>query len=53
MTDLFHSSNAMVFNFMTDGIPIVYYGQEQLFSGGSDPVCFLAPTSRNCILTGA
>ncbi|KAG1882923.1 glycoside hydrolase family 13 protein [Suillus subluteus] len=29
--------NAMVFNFMTDGIPIVYYGQEQGFSGNSDP----------------
>jgi len=29
--------NAMVFNFMSDGIPVVYYGQEQLFSGGSDP----------------
>ncbi|KAF9793255.1 alpha-amylase [Thelephora terrestris] len=30
--------NAMVFNFMSDGIPIVYYGQEQLFSGGTDPL---------------
>ncbi|KAH8108459.1 alpha-amylase [Phellopilus nigrolimitatus] len=29
--------NAMVFNFMSDGIPIVYYGQEQGFHGGSDP----------------
>ncbi|KAI0928231.1 hypothetical protein AcW1_005538 [Taiwanofungus camphoratus] len=29
--------NAMVFNFMSDGIPIVYYGQEQGFSGGGDP----------------
>ncbi|KAG9318337.1 alpha-amylase [Chiua virens] len=29
--------NAMIFNFMSDGIPIVYYGQEQGFSGGSDP----------------
>ncbi|KAG2080264.1 glycoside hydrolase family 13 protein [Suillus cothurnatus] len=29
--------NVMVFNFMTDGIPIVYYGQEQSFSGNSDP----------------
>lgn len=27
----------MTFQFMTDGIPIVYYGQEQLFSGGVDP----------------
>ncbi|TCD68229.1 hypothetical protein EIP91_011298 [Steccherinum ochraceum] len=29
--------NAMVFNFMSDGIPIVYYGQEQGFSGNADP----------------
>jgi len=29
--------NAMVFNFMSDGIPIVYYGQEQYFSGSGDP----------------
>lgn len=29
--------NAMVFNFMSDGIPIVYYGQEQGMSGGDDP----------------
>lgn len=29
--------NAMVFNFMSDGIPIVYYGQEQGFSGNGDP----------------
>ncbi|GBE82522.1 Alpha-amylase 1 [Sparassis crispa] len=29
--------NAMVFNFMSDGIPIVYYGQEQGFSGSADP----------------
>ncbi|THH04818.1 hypothetical protein EW145_g5247, partial [Phellinidium pouzarii] len=29
--------NAMVFNFMSDGIPIVYYGQEQGFHGASDP----------------
>lgn len=28
----------MVFNFMSDGIPIVYYGQEQGFSGNADPV---------------
>ncbi|CAL1703970.1 unnamed protein product [Somion occarium] len=29
--------NAMVFNFMSDGIPIVYYGQEQGFNGSADP----------------
>lgn len=27
----------MTFNFMSDGIPIVYYGQEQGFSGIADP----------------
>lgn len=30
-------SNALTFLFMNDGIPIVYYGMEQGFSGGSDP----------------
>ncbi|RDX42676.1 alpha-amylase [Lentinus brumalis] len=29
--------NAMVFSFMADGIPIVYYGQEQGFHGNADP----------------
>lgn len=29
--------NAMVFNWMSDGIPIMYYGQEQGFSGNADP----------------
>ncbi|KAF8526445.1 glycoside hydrolase family 13 protein [Gautieria morchelliformis] len=29
--------NAMVFTFMSDGIPIVYYGQEQRLSGRVDP----------------
>lgn len=29
--------NAMIFSFMSDGIPIVYYGQEQGFSGNADP----------------
>jgi len=29
--------NAMVFTFMSDGIPIMYYGQEQGLSGSSDP----------------
>lgn len=28
----------MTFTFMSDGIPIVYYGQEQYFSGAGDPV---------------
>ncbi|KJA27291.1 glycoside hydrolase family 13 protein [Hypholoma sublateritium FD-334 SS-4] len=30
--------NAMTFTFMSDGIPIVYYGQEQSFSGNADPL---------------
>lgn len=29
--------NAMSYNFMPDGIPIVYYGQEHGFHGGFDP----------------
>ena len=36
----------MVFNFMSDGIPVVYYGQEQSFSGSADPVSFPPPISR-------
>lgn len=33
----FSHSNALTFLFMADGIPIVYYGMEQGFTGGSDP----------------
>lgn len=33
-----HDSNALVYSFMTEGIPIVYYGTEQGFSGSGDPV---------------
>ncbi|KAG8777412.1 hypothetical protein FRC12_000372 [Ceratobasidium sp. 428] len=29
--------NALVFTFMYDGIPVVYYGQEQYFKGRDDP----------------
>ncbi|KAG6909822.1 hypothetical protein DXG01_015095 [Tephrocybe rancida] len=29
--------NPMILTFLTDGIPIVYYGQEQGFSGSADP----------------
>ncbi|KAI0005872.1 glycoside hydrolase family 13 protein [Russula compacta] len=29
--------NAMVLTFMSDGIPIVYYGQEQYLNGSGDP----------------
>jgi glycosidase len=31
------TSNALTLLFVTNGIPIVYYGMEQGFSGGSDP----------------
>ena len=30
--------NALVFSLMIDGIPIVYYGDEQAFGGGNDPL---------------
>ncbi|CAD62442.2 alpha-amylase homolog Mde5 [Schizosaccharomyces pombe] len=30
--------NAMTLNLMSDGIPIVFYGQEQMFNGSHDPV---------------
>jgi alpha-amylase len=30
-------TNALVWPFVTDGIPILYYGQEQGFAGGPDP----------------
>lgn len=49
----FYFSNALVYNFMSDGIPVVYYGQEQLFAGAADPVSFPPPTSWNYIHTGA
>ncbi|KAJ7286003.1 alpha-amylase [Mycena rebaudengoi] len=29
--------NAMTFSFLSEGMPIVYYGQEQGFSGAADP----------------
>ena len=40
--------NAMVFSFMSDGIPIVYYGQEQGFHGNADPVspCGISTSRR-------
>lgn len=37
---------------MSDGIPVVYYGLEQSFSGAGDPVGFLPPIFRNYMLTG-
>jgi len=30
--------NAIVFSLLSNGIPIVYYGDEQYFNGGSDPL---------------
>ncbi|RDW82548.1 glycoside hydrolase family 13 protein [Coleophoma cylindrospora] len=35
--DLSRQKNALAFNFMSDGIPTVYYGAEQRFNGGNDP----------------
>jgi len=35
--DLSQQKNAIVWNMMTDGIPVVYYGAEQRMSGGNDP----------------
>jgi alpha-amylase len=29
--------NAMMFPFISDGIPILYYGQEQGYAGAGDP----------------
>lgn len=31
------AKNAIAFLFLSDGIPIVYAGQEQHYSGGNDP----------------
>jgi len=36
-TDMALLKNALAFTIMSDGIPIVYYGAEQAFTGGSDP----------------
>ncbi|KKY22763.1 putative alpha-amylase a type-1 2 [Phaeomoniella chlamydospora] len=35
--DMSLASNAMAFDIMYDGIPIIYQGQEQKFSGGKSP----------------
>ncbi|KAJ7053827.1 glycoside hydrolase family 13 protein [Mycena amicta] len=36
-TDMALLMNAMVWPFVADGIPILYYGQEQGYQGGADP----------------
>ena len=36
-SDLALAKNAIAFTILSDGIPIIYQGQEQHFSGGSDP----------------
>lgn len=36
--DIVRDQNAVTFLMFTSGIPILYYGFEQRFSGGSDPV---------------
>jgi alpha-amylase len=35
--DLSQQKNALTFNLMTDGIPVVYYGAEQRLEGKNDP----------------
>ncbi|TVY81334.1 Alpha-amylase, partial [Lachnellula suecica] len=36
-SDITLAKNIMTFSMLTDGIPIIYQGQEQHFSGGADP----------------
>lgn len=36
-SDLSLVKNALAFTILSDGIPIIYAGQEQHYSGGSDP----------------
>lgn len=36
-TDLSMQKNALAFDIMSDGIPVVYYGAEQRFTGKNDP----------------
>jgi alpha-amylase len=36
-SDYSQAKNVISFLFLSDGIPIVYSGQEQHYSGGSDP----------------
>ena len=36
-TDVALTKNAMAYTFVTDGIPILYYGQEQGYTGGNEP----------------
>jgi len=37
-SDLSQQKNALVFDIMSDGIPVIYYGAEQQFSGRNDPL---------------
>ena len=37
--DLSLAANAIVWTFLTDGIPIIYQGQEQYLTGADDPFC--------------
>ncbi|CCG83318.1 putative Alpha-amylase [Taphrina deformans PYCC 5710] len=36
-SDVIIVQNAMAYTLLSDGIPVIYYGQEQSFSGGADP----------------
>lgn len=38
-TDLSIAKNALAFTILGDGIPIIYYGQEQHLDGANDPYC--------------
>ncbi|KAF2721241.1 glycoside hydrolase family 13 protein [Polychaeton citri CBS 116435] len=37
--DIAIAKNSIAWTMLTDGIPIIYYGQEQHFSGADDPGC--------------
>lgn len=38
-TDMSVAKNILAFTILGDGIPIIYYGQEQHLDGGNDPYC--------------
>ncbi|KAF8151957.1 alpha-amylase A precursor [Mycena galopus ATCC 62051] len=56
-TDIARLTNLLVLNFLADGIPILYYGQEQALAGSNDPLNREAlwltgyPTTNNLVPT--